>query len=71
MLVQLKWAWLNQCNLVAEALASDLKPHSRQLVAVAKDILIGCDDATWQVAAPASCSIICALGVLLQSHIAR
>lgn len=46
----------------AEALAADLKAYQRQLMAVAQEMLVGCNDTTWVVAAPASCSILCTLG---------
>lgn len=53
-----------ESSLSAEALAADLRPHQRQLTAAAQEMLVGCDDAAWQVAAPTSCTIICALGEL-------
>ena len=45
-----------------EALAADLRAYQRQLMAIAQEMLVGCDDAVWRVAAPTSCSILCALG---------
>lgn len=49
------------CSAI-EALAADLRAHQQQLMAIAQEMLVGCDDTVWQVAAPTSCSILCALG---------
>lgn len=52
------------CTL-AEALPADLKSHQRQLMTVARDILVGCEDTVWPIAAPSACVIVCALGEYL------
>lgn len=53
----------NQRSLrYAEALAADLRAYQRQLLAAAQEMLVGCDDNTWMVAAPTSCSILRTLG---------
>ena len=46
----------------AEGLAADLRPYQQQLITLAQEILVGCDDAIWRVAAPTSCAIICSQG---------
>lgn len=53
---------LDESTLSAEALAADLRPYQGQLLAAAQEMLVGCDDLLWLVAAPTSCTIICALG---------
>ncbi len=46
----------------AEALSADLKPHQRQLMTIAAESLVGCEDAVWTVAAPTACAILCSIG---------
>lgn len=46
----------------AEVLSADLKPHQQQLMTVAAESLVGCDDAVWTVAAPTACAILCSMG---------
>ena len=50
--------------LLAEALSADLKAHQRQLMTLAQEVLVGCEDTVWPVAAPTACAIVCALGEL-------
>ena len=40
----------------------DLATPEIQLLAAAQEMLVGCDDLVWLVAAPTSCTIVCALG---------
>lgn len=47
---------------VVEALQADLKAHQRQLMSTATDILAGCDDEVWPVAAPTACALLCGIG---------
>ena len=45
-----------------EALPADLRAYQQQLMSAAQEMLVGCNDTVWQVAAPTSCSILCATG---------
>ncbi|KAA6425014.1 MAG: hypothetical protein FRX49_05188 [Trebouxia sp. A1-2] len=49
-------------HISEEVLSADLKPHQQQLMTVAAESLVGCDDAVWTVAAPTACAILCSMG---------
>lgn len=54
---------------IAEALPADLKAHQRQLMATARDVLVGCEDEVWPAAAPTACAVVCALGDTSASYL--
>ncbi|KAL0020877.1 hypothetical protein WJX77_004791 [Trebouxia sp. C0004] len=49
-------------HIAEEALSADLRPHQRQLMTVAAESLVGCEDAVWSVAAPTACAVLCSMG---------